>query len=242
MGVGFDPANGAPALLALIVAAFVWRRHRVDRRARLFLALAAAEFFFGIPLALMAATMPSGRFGLAAVQALVIAGGLLATILFLHFGLSFPHARPWLRRGRMKILYSLALLVAVAIFVAGLRSGESERFLNATMIGLGGSVLVASLVACVAIYRSFREMTADERTRYRVPVIGVLAGMAGGVFADLFVSILFGLAPTLDARYVVWAINLTSTFSQLLLPLFFFMAAVKYRLLEHHSQDYVAKL
>jgi len=245
-GIGFDPSDSAPALLAVVVAGVVWRRHRADRRARLFLALAVAELAFGLPLALVAANLPDGRAAVAAVQALVLAGGLLSTVVFLHFGLSFPHARPALRGRRMRAVYALAVLMGAAFFLIGLlapsRATAGPDPLDWAMLALGATVVAAALAACLAIYRGYREMTADARRRYRVPVLGVLAGMIAGLVVDLMIAVIFGTSIGMDRRYVVWIANVLATAAELLLPLFFFMAAVKYRLLEHHSQDYVAKL
>lgn len=243
-GLGFDPADSAPAVIAVIVGVFVWQRHRADRRARVFLALAVAEFSFGIPLGLAAAAMPGGRAGVAVLQGLVVAAGLVSTVLFLHFGCAFPHARPWVRQGRFRALYwaSIGLALAYGAVTFVLTRDRSNVLLNVAMFSLGLAVFAASVAACVSIYRSYREMTADGRARYRVPIIGVLAGMVSGLVADLLVTALFEMSQSLDIRYFMWTLNLVSTFSELLLPLFFFMATVKYRLLEHHSQDYVAKL
>lgn len=245
-GIGFDPSDSAPALLAVIVALFVWRRHRADRRARLFLALAISELAFGLPLAIVAANLPDGPTAVAGVQAMVLAGGLLSTVVFLHFGVSFPHARPALRAGRMRAAYAAAALTGAAFFVVSLlapaRSSTGLEALDWAMLALGVAVFAAAIVACLAIYRGYREMTSDERRRYRVPVLGVLAGMIAGLLVDLVIAVIFGTAIGIDRRYVVWTANLLSTAAELLLPLFFFMAAVRYRLLERHAQDYVAKL
>ena len=243
-GLGFDPADSAPAVIAVIVGVFVWQRHRADRRARVFLALAVAELSFGIPLGLAAAAMPAGRAGVAALQSLVLAAGLVSTVLFLHFGCAFPHARPWVRQGRFRELYwaSIGLALAYGVVTFVFADGRSHQVLDFAAVFLGIAVFAASVAACVAIYRSYREMTRDERPRYRVPIIGVLAGMVSGLVADLLVGAMFEIAPRLDVRYFMWTLNLVSTFSELLLPLFFFMAVSKYRLLDHHSQDYVAKL
>ena len=239
--LGFDPLDSAPALLAVIVGLFVWSRHRADRRARVFLALAVVEFAYGVPLTLAATLLPEGRVGDTVVQAMVVGAGLASSALFMHFGFAFPHARPWLRRGHFRTLYLISIAAAIVCVAIGLASGTDSVVQTASMIVIGFGVLAAVLLACLAIYRSYREMTADERARYRVPVIGVLVGMASGILADLLVSALFEMSPSLDTRYFMWTLNLVSSFSSLLFPLFFFMAAVKYTLLDHHSQDYVIK-
>ncbi len=83
-------------------------------------------------------------------------------------------------------------------------------------------------------------MTADERRTYRAPVMGVLVGMIASLLVSLVLGLLYGLAVGVDNRYVVWTANTVATAGELLLPLFFFMAAFRYRLLERHSQDYVS--
>lgn len=243
-GLGLDPARSAPAIIAVIVGFFVWQRHRHDRRARLFLALAVVELAFGVPLVLAAAAVPAGQAGVAAVQGLVVAAGLVSTIVFLHFASAFPHARPWIRRGSFHKLYWIAIITAAAYTAVTYGLGErgTGAALDVGMMGLGLVVVAASLASCVIVYRSYREMTADERSRYRVPITGVIVAIAAAFIVDLAVSLLFGMTPGLDSRYVLWTLNLVAMTAELLLPLFFFMAAVKYRLLDHHSQDYVAKL
>ena len=240
-GFAFDPAESAPALIAVIVGGFVWMKHRADRRARLFLALASVEFAYGVPLSLAAASMPPGRWGQAALEAMVLGAGLASTVLFMHFGYAFPHARPSVRRGRFRMLYWISLAAALAAFAIGLRAGEGNA-LTVSMVVLAAAVLAAVTLACLAIHRSYREMSGDERVRYRVPVMGLLAAMIAGFMADVLVGVLFADAYSVSNRNVLWTTNLLSTASELLFPLFFFMAASKYKLLEHHSQDYVAKL
>lgn len=242
-GWGIDPLESAPALLALVVAIFVWRRHRADRRARLFLALAASELAFGLPLLIAAVRLPESRLGIAAIDGLVLGAGLLSATVFLHFGLAFPHRRPWLRSGNIKALYVAAALVAIAPLIAAAIGASAYRAartaLDGTMIALGMLVFAASIAACIAIYRSYREMTADERRIYRAPVFGVLAGMIAGMAVDVLLGLMFATVFGVESRYLLWTANLLATAAELLLPLFFFMAAVKYRLLERHSQDYV---
>jgi hypothetical protein len=241
-GLGFNPLDGAPALLAVIVGLFIWSRHRADRRARVFLALAVVEFGYGIPLSLAAAVLPEGRVGETAVNAMVVGAGLASSALFMHFGFAFPHSRPWLRRGHFRTLYLVAIAAAIFYVAIGLTAGSGDSIQTASMILMGVAVLSAVVLACLAIYRSYREMTADERARYRVPVLGVLGSMVAAFAADVLVGFMFDEAFDLGNRYVLWATNLVTIASELLFPLFFFMAAVKYRLLEHHSPDYVAKL
>jgi hypothetical protein len=231
---GPDPLDSAPALIGIIVGIFVWLRYRADRRARVFLALAAAEFLGGFPLVMLLVNMREGPLP----DALTIGWGMLSAALFLHFGSSFPHARAWVRRDGGSRLYAGALaLTAWALLVTlsewpGLTHG---------MLPVAIGVVASSLAACVFVSRSYREMTRDERARYRVPITGVAAGMAAAVLSDVFIGFL-SLGLDGDRRYVVWSMNVLSMAGELLMPLFFFMAASKYGLLDHHSQDYVAKL
>lgn len=237
---GFDPVDTAPALIAVVIGLIVWRRHPVDRRARLFLALAASELAFALPL-LLSLNVPRSPAGAALIDGLLVTIGLLSAALFLHFGLSFPHARPWLARGYMTSLYAAAVVMGVisaAVTFAEARAAVRDVF-QAVLMLVGPLVLLASLTACVAIYRSYREMTADERRAYRVPVLGVLAGMIASMTVSLLIGVMFGLVFGVEHRYAIWTVNTLATAGELLLPLFFFMAAVKYRLIERHSQDYV---
>lgn len=242
---GFDPLDSAPALIAVVVGLLVWRRHRADRRAKLFLALAASELAFGLPL-LLSLNMPQTRVGLAALDGALVTLALLSAALFLHFGLAFPHARPWLGRGRMSSLYLAAVIVGVIPIIAALAGQGAQAavqdIFDGVMMLVGPLVLAASIAACVAIYRSYREMTADQRRTYRAPVMGVLVGMLASVVVSLVLGLMFGLVFGMESRYAVWTANTLAMAAELLLPLFFFMASYRYRLLERHSQDYVTKL
>lgn len=243
-GFGSDPLEAAPGLIALAAALIVWHRHRADRRARVFLALAASELAFGFPLLMAATALPQHPVTVAALDGFVLAVGLVSATVFLHFGMAFPHARPWLKRGNIKVLYLAAVLVGL-MPIAAAAAGQSvqarvQDALDGTLVGVGLLVMVASVVACVAIYRSYREMTADERQVYRVPVLGVLVGMIAGMAVDLMLGLMFAFVSGSD-RQMAWTANLLAMAGGMLLPLFFFMTAIKYRLLERHSQDYVAK-
>jgi membrane associated rhomboid family serine protease len=73
-------------------------------------------------------------------------------------------------------------------------------------------------------------------------VIGVLVGMVAGMAVDLMLGLMFAFVSGMTDRSVAWTANLLAMAGGMLLPLFFFMAAIKHRLLERHSQDYVGKL
>lgn len=240
---GFNPIEMAPALIATVVGLLVWRRHRADRRARLFLALAASELAFGLPVVLSLG-LPETRFGVAVLDGLLVALALISTALFLHFGLSFPHARPWLGRGRMSSLYLAAVLIGVFPIGAALAGENAQAAVQDVFGGImalvGPLVFAASAAACIAIFRSYREMTADERRTYRAPVMGVLVGMIASLVVSIVLGTMFGLVFGMESRYAVWTANTVATAGELLLPLFFFMAAYRYRLLERHSPDYVS--
>lgn len=229
----------APGLIAVAAALFVWRQHRADRRARVFLALALSELAWGIPFLLDATAITRTPVGVAAVDGFVLATGLVSTTLFLHFGLSFPHARPWLLRGNLTALYLAAFIVGALPVLAAALGQDAQRaaqhVLDGMLIVVGPLVAVATVAACVSVYRSYREMPADERRAYRVPVMGVLAGMVAGMAVDFLLSTLYGVS---GARAMLTdAAGLLRTIAGLLLPLFFFMAAVRYRLLERHGQN-----
>lgn len=242
-GLAGNPLESAPGLIALAAGLIIWHRHRADRRARVFLALAASELAFGFPLVMAATALPRHPIGVAALDGFVLAVGLISATVFLHFGMSFPHARPWLQRGNIKVLYLASCLVGlapVAAAAAGPRAHASvQDALDGTLVGVGLLVMVASAVACISIYRSYGEMTADERLAYRVPVLGVLVGMIAGMAVDLMLGLMFALVSGFSDRSVVWTANLLALAGGMLLPLFFFMAAITHRLLERHSQDYV---
>lgn len=236
----------APALIGVAVALLVWYRHRADRRARVFLALAASELAFGLPVFLSLNVMPGTAVGIAALDGLVVTIGLLSAALFLHFGLTFPHARPWLSRGRMSSVYVAAAIVGLVPIVAAIAGTRAQASIQDVFDGVlmlvGPLVLLAGIAACVAIVRSFREMPPDDRRTYRVPVIGVLVGMVAGLLVDVLFAI---MAAVFAARgFHTWTpdvLDLLATAAGLTLPLFFFMAAYRYRLLERHSQDYVSQ-
>jgi len=240
---GFDPIETAPALIAVVVGLLVWRRHTADRRARLFLALAASELAFGLPLLLML-YVPQTPVAVAAIDGALVTLGLLSAALFLHFGLAFPHARPWLRRGHMSSVYTAAVIMGIVPIGAALAGigaqAQLQDVFDSVLILVGPLVLIASVTACIAIYRSYREMTADERRRYRLPVLGVLVGMIAGLVMDVVLTTFVTVFA--EAGVMMWTANtveLAVMVAELVLPLFFFMAAVRYRLLEHHAQDYV---
>lgn len=241
-GMGFDPLDQAPAIIALVVGFLVWRRHRRDRRARLFVALAASNLLLGLPL-FLAAVLTDGAIGFAMAAGYIVSAGLVSAAVYLHFGLSFPHARPWLRRGRMPWVYGGAVAAGALTFAAQTaQTAGQSLWVDGSFYGLGAIALVASAAACVAIYRSYREMTFDQRRLYRVPVMGVLVGMIAGMAVDMMLAVWFAGGFSPDNRHALFVTNVVATAAELLLPLFFFMAARKYRLLEHHAQDYVAKL
>ena len=174
-------------------------------------------------------------------MALMVVIGGLSAVLFFHFGMTFPHRRPWLRRDRIRTLYLMAgvLGLAQAVAAAVAPAGPwSAQLAGAVAIVLGPLAMIGAVAACVAVYRSYREMTADERRIYRAPVLGVLAGMVIALFVDLAL----GIAVQSGDRRVVYAGNLLATAAALLFPLFFFTAAMKYKLLERHSQEYVSRI
>ena len=240
--LGFDPLETAPALIAVVVGLFVWHRHRADRRARLFLALAASELAFGLPL-LLSLNMPQTPAGVAAIDGFLLTMALVSTTIYLHFGLAFPHARPWLGRGRIASLYLASVIIGVIPFGAALAGPRAQATVQDVFDGvmalIGPLVFAASVAACVAIVRSYREMTAAERREYRAPVMGVLVGMVASLIVSIVLGTMFGLVFGMESRYAVWTANTVATAGELLLPLFFFMTAYSYRLLERHAQVYV---
>jgi hypothetical protein len=238
----FDPLALAPSLIAVAVGVLVWRRHRNDRRARLFLALACSELAFSVPSMLLAfGFLPATDAMAAVINGLGMTIGIIAAAVFFHFGMAFPHARPWLRRDWMRAIYGAAVLVGVLPLVLSIVAPGS-RVISETITGgvvliVGPVALAGAVIGCVAMFRSYREMAAGERLTYRAPVLGVFFGMIAGVAIDLTL----GLFAAFDDRYLRWAGDVLSTAASLLLPLFFFIAAIKYRLLERHAQDYVSK-
>jgi hypothetical protein len=237
-----DPATLFASAVAVAAGLFVWRRHTADRRARVFLWLAVSELAFFVPavLLLLGPSPADGGLPVWALSLMVLIGGLSA-VLFFHFGMTFPHRRPWLRRDRIRTLYLIAAVLGVAPAVASAVAPDRSWALqlsSAVVIVLGPLALIGGIAACVAVYRSYREMTAGERRAYRAPVMGVLAGMV----LALFVDVLLGAATQSADRRVVLAGNVLATAGSLLFPLFFFTAAMKFRLLERHGQDYVSKI
>jgi hypothetical protein len=235
-----DPANLFASLVGVVVGLMVWRRHRADRRARVFLWLALSELAFFLPAILLVFRLGPADEGVPVwgMALMVVIGGLSA-VLFFHFGMTFPHRRPWLRRDRIRTLYLMAGVLGLAPAVAAAVAPDgpwSAQLAGAVAIVLGPLAIIGAVAACVAVYRSYREMTADERRTYRAPVLGVLAGMVIALFVDLAL----GIAVQSGDRRVVYAGNLLATAAALLFPLFFFTAAMKFRLLERHSQEYVS--
>jgi hypothetical protein len=187
---------------------------------------------------------PEGPVGLALLNSMLVLVMLLSAILFFHFGMSFPHARPWLRGDRMRPLY-LAAVMASFVAMVPIIFGMDEAIVRDRVIG-GITVItsplavIGAIAGCIAVRRSYREMTADERRIYRVPIMGVLVGMIASLAADLLLGLVFASLYGTDNRYLMWSANLIATTASLLLPLFFYSAAHKFRLLERHAPDYVS--
>ena len=240
---GFDPAAVFVALVAVAAGLIVWRRHPADRRARVFLLLAISELAFFVP-TLLVLTGPNDEVPAWLLSLILVIGGL-SSVLFFHFGMTFPHRRPWLRRDRIRRLYWLAALLGAAPLVAwavaaavASRPSWPIQVSGVVAILIGPLAIVGAIAACAAVYRSYREMTADERRRYRAPVMGVLFGM----IMTLLVDVLLGAVLVSTDRRVVLVGHVLATAAALLFPLFFFTAAMKFRLLEHHSQEYVSTI
>lgn len=236
-----EAATFAASVIAVIVGLFVWRRHTADRRARVFLWLAISELAFFLPAVLMLFGVDPDREGATAWPfALMLVIGGFSSVLFFHFGMSFPHRRPWLRRDRIRTLYLIALVLGVAPSIASVLmpgTAAAAGLLDAVLIVFGPLAMIGAIAACIAVYRSYREMTAEERRTYRAPVMGVLGGMIGGLLVD----VLLGAAVESGNYRVALTANVFATAAALLLPLFFFTAATKFKLLERHSQEYVSK-
>lgn len=244
-----DPLEHTPALIGVAAGLFVLTRHRRDRRAQVFLTLMTVEAIVhlmpmwlasvvDVPTADSKETLTIIEDGLVdpLTDSVLLFGALLWTIAFMHFGASFPHARRWLRRRAPFVWYGIAPVAGILNWLA-LRAGLAEQpsafaTPSPAIAVIGLAMALGILAAPFWVYRSYREMTLVERHRFRVPVIGVLVGMIASFAVDLILA----FAPVPPAE------NLLSTVVDLLVPFLFYIATVKYQLLDQHSQDYVVKL
>lgn len=90
--------------------------------------------------------------------------------------------------------------------------------------------LVYSILACVALYRSYRESGVEERKQVRWPLWGTIASLSGVLFLIGLSFILesFGLRRFLP----LIAVELVEKACYILIPLSFAFAILKYRLMD----------
>src|SRR6516225_3333928 len=89
---------------------------------------------------------------------------------------------------------------------------------------------IYSIIACVSLYRSYRECGIEERKQVRWPLWGTIAGLSGvllliGLSALLRTLGLQGLLPTI-------VIEVAEKACYVLIPLSFAFAILKYRLMD----------
>jgi len=146
--------------------------------------------------------------------------------------------KPALRTRPVTVLGLMALLVISGIdSVLMLVPSEATRQTIGWVFGgitFGFTYLVFfitySIIACVALYRSYRESRIEERKQVRWPLWGTIVSLSG-------VLLLIGLAGLLDwfgfARFLpIVAAEVVEKAFYVFIPLSFAFAILKYRLME----------
>jgi signal transduction histidine kinase len=158
-----------------------------------------------------------------------LAAGIYAPTIFLHFCLSFPEARGWLRgRGRAALIYlpgTALLALTVAIAAGNLRVGislvELRWILDRLLLGFFSFTYLLGAMVLNFEYRRTEEAIVRQQLKWlrNGAILGILP------FTALYViPFILGAAP---APYMEWAVLFLP-----FVPLTWAYAIVRYRLMD----------
>ncbi len=132
------------------------------------------------------------------------------------------------------------LLVAVGshLIFAARWIPEGAGFVLGLVFGLGfaatflGTLGGYGVATCVALYRSYRESSADEKRQVRWPLWGTFTSIAASLVLMVLSVVLVSTHPSGLGSTVATAITAVSKLVYLLIPVSFAFAILRYRLLE----------
>ena len=158
-----------------------------------------------------------------------VAAGLLAPTVFLHFCLSFPEPRQWMRRfGMAALLYAPA--AAFLVIFAGVTSGAIHTTLP--LIGVRWFLDRLWLPLSTALYLAGGIVLMLERRQAEDPIVRQqLKWLRNGAFCAILPFALFYAAPY-SLGLVPNAYMKMAVLSLVLLPLTLAYAIVRYRLMD----------
>lgn len=239
--IGFFVAGsllGYAAQVLIVHLALIFPRRRPvldsNPKVMLWLYLAPLVQFLGFP-TFGLLTLP-GKFrdvGLTIAWLLLLAVlGYLANRAHAHGWRHGLETRPVATLG----LAALMVIAGVNTVLRGVRTEATRQTFGWIFGGLAFGLtplaifLVYSILACVALYRSYRESGVEERKQVRWPLWGTIASLSGVLFLIGLSFILesFGLRRFLP----LIAVELVEKACYILIPLSFAFAILKYRLMD----------